>query len=221
MAEKKKNVIYTTPAGIAVFPWITQPDTKFKAEGEYSTKLRLPKDEAGDLLALIEGAANEAFEDAKKHIEKEAKTPKDAKIRLSKLKEPIIPFKTALDDEGNETDDVELVFKMKAYVVPKNGGKPFTQKPKVFDAKGKEMTGVAIYGGSKIKVAFQLNPFYTAIGAGVTLRLVAVQVLELVTGGGNAGSFGFGEEEGYEYDGSAASEEKADEEESIDCGGEF
>lgn len=31
----------TTPFGEAIYPKLTEPDTKFKAEGEYSTKLRI------------------------------------------------------------------------------------------------------------------------------------------------------------------------------------
>jgi len=54
-----------------------------------------------------------------------------------------------------------------------------------------------------VKVAFQLNPFYTAqIGAGIGLRLKAVQVIDLIEPqGGSASSYGFGEEDGYEFDG--------------------
>ena len=58
--------------------------------------------------------------------------------------------------------------------------------------------GTPIYGGSVVKVAGEFNPFYTQqVGVGVQLRMNAVQVIELVQGGGSSGdSFGFGGEEG-------------------------
>ena len=72
------------------------------------------------------------------------------------------------------------------------------------DAKGKPLTGeTKVGGGSVIKVSYEVVPYYTAIaGAGVSLRLKAVQIIELkaYSGGGNAESYGFGEEEGFEAD---------------------
>ena len=91
-------------------------------------------------------------------------------------------------------------FKLKAKVTPKQGD-PFEQRPAIFDAKGKPLQEAKIGGGSKVKVAYELIPYYTAIaGAGVSLRLKAVQVIDLVefSGGASADAFGFGEEEGYE-----------------------
>ena len=44
-----------------------------------------------------------------------------------------------------------------------------------------------------------------AIGAGITLRLRAVQIICLVESGGTAESFGFDEEEGYAADAETAS----------------
>ena len=90
---------------------------------------------------------------------------------------------------------------MKARVKPKNGDE-FEQAPKLFDAKQNELDRkkVSVWGGSKMKVNFEVVPYMAAAtkSAGITLRLRAVQVIELVSGGGgNAESYGFGEEEGY------------------------
>ena len=63
-----------------------------------------------------------------------------------------------------------------------------------FDPKDK-----IIWGGTEAKVAYQIIPYFVgSIGAGVSLRLKAVQILSLVTGEGNASSFGFKEEQGFE-----------------------
>jgi hypothetical protein len=107
-----------------------------------------------------------------------------------------------MDSEGNETGNLVFNFKLKASGKTREGVE-FTQAPKLYDAKGNPLpAGTKIGGGSTIKVAFEINKFYTAtVGAGVSLRLKAVQVLDLKTWeGGNAASFGFGVEEGFERD---------------------
>jgi hypothetical protein len=80
----------------------------------------------------------------------------------------------------------------------------------VFDAKGSMMAKHNIYGGSVVKVngsaAFYDSP---SIGAGVTLRLRAVQVIEYVEGSSGAGKFGFGEEVGFTADESVAVNDEA------------
>jgi hypothetical protein len=72
----------------------------------------------------------------------------------------------------------------------------------LFDAKGKPLSkDIKIGGGSKMKVSYEILPYYTAIaGAGISLRLKAVQVIDLVeySSGGSGESYGFGKEDGYE-----------------------
>jgi hypothetical protein len=107
------------------------------------------------------------------------------------------------DDEGNETGEVAFTFKRKASGVNKKTGKPWVAKVPLYDAAGKpvDRTKVQVWGGSEIKVAFELNPFYTdLVGAGVSLRLVGVQIIKLVSGGERtAESMGFSAEDGYTY----------------------
>ena len=95
----------------------------------------------------------------------------------------------------------ETKFKTKAKVTMRSGDS-FDQKVALFDAKGKPLVNPPnVGGGSKIKVSYQVVPYYTAtVGAGLTLRMKAVQILKLVeyTSGANASSYGFKEEDGYE-----------------------
>lgn len=179
---KPKNERFTTPAGIAGYPYLTKPDTKFNPDGEYKVDLTLPSESANDIVTFLDERHQAAVEKAKK--ENPGK----------KIKEGNLPYDTA------ETGDVKVKFKLKAKGKTK-AGEEFTQKPALFDAKGKPLSDVSVGSGSKIKVAYECVPYYTAIaGAGVTLRLKAVQVIDLkeYTGGAGAGAYGFGEEEGYE-----------------------
>lgn len=205
MAQPKLPML-KTPAGIAIYPHLNKPDTRFNPEGQYQVKLRIPSEEAKDLISAIDAVIDEEVAKAKKENPKKA-------VKLATK-----PYAVALDDEGNETDEFIFSFKAKAVLSLKDGNKiPVTVK--LFDAKG----GVfpqedTIWGGSKLKIAFNAAPFNTAMaGIGASLRIKAVQVIDLVTGGGgNASSFGFGEEEGYVATAKTVETEDADAEETAD-----
>ena len=48
------NNYYTSPRGKASYPKLQKPDTKFNAEGIYSTKLVISKEDAAEFIARIE-----------------------------------------------------------------------------------------------------------------------------------------------------------------------
>lgn len=188
--SKEKNIRYVTPAGIAQYPRLTKPDTKFNPDGEYKVKLEIRDPaEAAKLTAFLDEQFDLAVAKAKK--ENPGK----------KIKTGDVPYHT---DE--ETGTVIVNFKLKAKVTPKKGD-PFEQKPAIFDAKGKPLKDANIGGGSKLKIAYEIVQYYTAIaGAGISLRLKAAQVIDLVeyTGGAGADAYGFGEEDGYEAEDNSA-----------------
>ena len=187
--SKAKNPRYVTPAGIAQYPYLSKPDTKFNPDGEYKLKLEIPGDQAQDIVTFLD----------EQHEAAQAKAKKENPGK--KIKEGTCPYEVD-DDSGKVT----VSFKLKAKVTPKNGD-PFEQRPALFDAKGKPLQDVNVGGGSKVKVAYELVPYYTAIaGAGVSLRLKAVQVIDLkeYSGGASADAFGFGEEDGYEAEDNSA-----------------
>lgn len=205
MAEKKKNnnVRITTPKGVAQYPHLTTPDTKFDADGVYSVKLALGADTGEKLAQQIES-----------EIDKSVAAAKEEK-KGTRVKRADAPYQ--YDEEKNE---YVFNFKLKAKGKTKSG-EEFTQKPVIFDAKGKPVEkALKIGGGTVMKVSAEIVPFFTAlVGAGVTLRLRAVQVIELHEFGGsrNAEDFGFEEEEGFSDDDDAPtverefSDEEADE----------
>jgi hypothetical protein len=174
-----------TPAGIAIYPHLTQPDTKFNAMGEYKVSLSVTEEEAAPITAKID----EVMEEAQGMIPP-GKRPK--------IQEP--PYYNELDDEGQETGRVIFKFKMKAKVNTKDG-RTIEMSPKLFDAQGTLMTDVdSIWGGSTLRISSDLVPYYVAaVGAGVSMRLKAVQIIELKTGGGgaDAANYGFEATEGF------------------------
>ncbi len=188
--SKEKKPRFTTPAGIAQYPRLNQPDTKFNPDGEYKVKLEItnPSD-----VATLSAFLDEQVEKSLKLATKENPG--------KKIKQGDAPYEV---DE--DTGKMVVNFKLKAKVKTKSG-EEFEQRPALFDAKGKPFNDVNVGGGSKIKVAYEVIPFYTAlVGASISLRLKAVQVIDLVeySGGASADSYGFGEEEGYEAEDNSA-----------------
>ena len=59
MSQKKQT--FRTPAGVAIYPWLNEPDTQFDAQGKYKVSLRMKPDEAQDLVKSVKEAASEAF----------------------------------------------------------------------------------------------------------------------------------------------------------------
>lgn len=215
-AKKPKSPTGTTPVGVAVYPRLNQPDTKFNAAGTYSVKLVLSAEDAAPLMEAIEKVADEAYENAKASLEaklEEAKAAEKPKVKkkLEKLEKGDLPFAPEYDDEGNETGNFVFSFKTNASYVDKKTKKTVQREVTMFDAKGKKLEGKkrpSIWGGSKLSVAYMLSDFYNAAtdNAGCSPRLNAVQIVELVSGsGGNAASYGFGA-----HDGGYESEDGAD-----------
>ncbi|BCS53327.1 DUF2815 domain-containing protein [Geobacter sp. SVR] len=208
MSESKKPKVprFTTPKGTASFCWLKKPDTKFKPDGEYSVCLSIPAAEAAPLIAILEPIFEEAYaaqcEGFNKKMD-DAKGPQKAKMKAKGEIKRGDFYTPEYDDNGDETGNLIFRFKMAAQYKKKDSEEVVKMSPQVFDAKGTKLKSIPnIGGGSQIKVNFSPTGYYTDAShqAGITLRLNAVQIIELVEfgGGGNAGSYGFGAEEGYE-----------------------
>lgn len=206
--KKPKLVRGVTPKGIAVWPHLNTPD-EYKGVKSYKTGLLLEADDAANLIAKITEATEKSLADTREALENQAKAGKtgQAKAKARKALEELTvgyPYEDAVDDDGEPTGKTMFKFKAKAEFEDK---KTRTTKPitiPIFDAKGKT-THVAIWGGSEIRVAYALVPYYVASAnvCGVSLRIEGVKVINPVTGGAgrSADSLGFGEEEeGYEAD---------------------
>lgn len=202
MAEKKaKRPSFTTPKGTFKFPRLNEPDTKFNSAGEFSVKLVLSKDEAQpliDKLKPLHDAANKAGKDAFKAMDAAAKK----KAEKAGKKYTLNGFYTEeVDEDGEETGNIEFNFKRTASGTVKKTGKAWSVKSiPMFDAKGKVIK-VNPWGGTVGKVSFSVSEYFIpgTLAAGIKLGLEGVQILELVEGGQkSAKSLGFGEEEGYD-----------------------
>lgn len=190
MAKKEVFII----RGRAIWPHLHAPDKKFKKEfGEFRIKVAVPEADAQAHIERIESLAREKFAEAKKEFEAKNKGKTFEKQKAGKFADK--PYQ-----EGDGEDAGMVIFNVKA---PAGGKKKdsdeiYTRQIAVFDAKRQPLPkGTRVGGGSEVKVAYSLNPFATAIGVGVSIRLEAVQVLDLKTFERDAKSYGFEEEEGF------------------------
>lgn len=179
----RKHLKITTPVGIAVFPRLNEPDTQFDKDGLYNVILRLPSDIAKETISKITGV----FKENLKNIKEE---------KGKKVKEAPLPIKNVEDEDGSPTGEVDIKFKLRA--IGQKDGQKWEQRPALFDSSGKPLSET-IGGGSTIKIGAEVVPYYTStVGAGVTLRLKAVQVIKLVEFSSvGFESWGFSEEEGF------------------------
>jgi Single-stranded DNA-binding protein, Bacteriophage T7 len=157
--------IHQTPAGIAQDPWLTTPDTQIDARGQYKVTLLLPIERTQSLIALVDNALAQSLAQAKNDDPARAKRIKPTANK---------PYNKVMEEDGKETGAVSFRFGLLAKFTNKQTGQTLIHRPDLFDAKCRPLdpTKIDIGGGSTIKVAFEMLPFYMSLlGAGVSLRL--------------------------------------------------
>ena len=211
------NVKYpkvTTPRGVAIWPRLNTPDTKFNAAGKYEAKIAIDGDDPAlaklreQVEAMIEAKYAEQVAEVTQKLTDQGKKGliKKAVDRITKVS----PFKAEEDPEtGDETGRITIKASMTASGISKKTGKPWQRKPTIFNGKGVAIKNPPqIGGGSVLKLFVELFPYYAANDAtvGASFRLEAAQVIQLVSfGARDAASCGFGEEEdGDDFNDAAA-----------------
>ena len=201
-AQKKIQIV--TPRAVAVYPWLKSPDTKFNADGEYKVTLKIGSNEAAPLIEKIDETINQYQK------EQSNKDPKVGRYSANP------PYEEEVDDQGNLTGNYLFRFKQKAKINTKDG-RSIDMKIALYDAQ-RTPTDVMIGGGSELKVAATIWPYVlpTTKSVGVSLRPSAVQILSLVSVGGNKMASLFEDEEGFgaSNDNAAPSD---DDEEDVDA----
>jgi hypothetical protein len=176
----------TTPVCKFQYPKLIEPETKFNPEGVYKVTAVLDAADATDIADQLDQLLNRHKESLK-------------------VQAPSQKFKLADLPYGYEDIDGKPCFliktKMKAKGIDRDG-RAWSSAPALFDAKGRAVKDreslKGMWSGTVGKISFEACPFHqAAIGAGITLRLKAVQIISLIEGGGSAEGYGFGEEEGW------------------------
>lgn len=214
MAKRKQLI---TPVAPAKYTHLNKPDTKWKAEGEFSVSLVMDPDEpevkalTKELDALAQAAleaGQEQFDEAK------GKTLADWKKRG--ITEPTLnlPYEDEYDEEGEPTGNIVMRFKTGASFKDRKTGKQVDKIVPFIDGQGVMIPRAKrplVYGGSELRVAFTTGNVFIPKDAAVFLGMYLnqVQIVSLQTGGG-ASAFGavegsdFSEADLEEYEGNAS-----------------
>jgi len=170
MSKRQEYPRMTTQPVQVVYPWIRTPDFRFDKTGVYSLTWRMSEEDAQPLI---------------KELRLNLKTYLDemrAKGEISKNFALSWPYKPEKNDKEEETGFVYFRAKQAALITDAKG-QTYSKKIQVYDSKAQLLADIPpIYAGSKVKVNFSVIPWFKADKAGVTLRLIAVQILELAPG---------------------------------------
>jgi hypothetical protein len=198
----------TTPVGVAVYPHLTKADTKWKAEGEYRSKLKYDSKIGTGLIDVLQPYADKAFEEYKTLLEDAGK-----KAKIKSLTKAALPIKPEVDEEGDETGNYILNTKRVASGTSKKSGDTWYSTITLADSKGKVVGMVSadpakkkrqpklsIWSGSELRVIGHVMGWYHAKDneVGISVEIAGVQIKKLVSGGdGNVEFEAMDDEDGW------------------------
>tara|TARA_E500000081_G_scaffold5106_1_gene5756 strand:+ start:2297 stop:3037 length:741 start_codon:yes stop_codon:yes gene_type:complete len=209
----KAKIFRTTPVGVAVYPHLLDHDEyQLKQNGVYQCNTKLLLDpsvpEVKKFVSDIDSLVDQAFEAGKKNLKRDwEKATGNAKAKIKTAKEGLekySPYDDEVDEEGEPTG--KLLFKMKTTVrgTDKKTGKDWKREVPIFDSSsgkiiGEDRNQLKLWGGSKIAISTQAVPFVQPgiKKAGISLRIAAVQVVEIAGAERSADQYGFGQHEGF------------------------
>lgn len=160
-----------TPKGVAIWPKLTSPDTKFNPLGVYQVDLAVPFEEAEGFMKKL----------AAIHKDHTGKVPAKAENTMWKME---------IDEEtGDETGRV--IFKCKIKNIQRKDGTVWDRKPVLWDAKGNRIQNVNMGSGTVMRLKISVYAWMASGKKGVSLQPLQVQVIELkeFTGGGESFAF--------------------------------
>jgi hypothetical protein len=164
----------TTPVGVAKWPHLVNVDPHESYGGDYSVQLLLDNEsaEAQEFVAKIEQLRDEMHKQMQANMG-----------RKKPWNTPHFPVTDDLDQDGNESGFYSVKLKSKGSY--ERGGQTIERKVSFFDASGQKIGNPAqAFGGevpmgSKIAAAIQVAPYQSGANFGVSLRIEAIQVIEL------------------------------------------
>lgn len=171
-----------SPVLTAVHPWLNRPDTKFNADGVFTSGGKGSGQPAEDFAAFLDAQAQDAFD---AYMEEKGIPQKDRK-KWSVY----VPYERLEDDDGNPTGEIQFEFKQNATLKSRDG-EEIKVKIALKDSADNDLNK-PIFGGSRLR--FKYSPRAIVMTGlkqvGVRLDFAAVQVIELAEGKGGGGGFG-------------------------------
>jgi hypothetical protein len=195
MARKQQ---YFTPIAVFKYCHLNKPDTRYKAEGEYSVNVLLDKDDPAvqNFLEKIEAQVADQQRDAEEAFSS-ASPKQKAKWKKDGITAPIIVdfYEDELTEEGEPTGNIIMKFKTKASFTDRKTGETVKKVVKLSDPKGQVIPHKKrplVYAGTTGRVAFVIGYSFIAENAKsfMSFYLNEAQIVDLVSGGGGSSAFG-------------------------------
>ena len=166
-----------SPVAVASFPKILEPDAKF---GSPAYSVGLVFDPSDPAFKALESDILKAHGEAVKYAEENAPKTRDNKGNVKPLAVVDPPISVQLDRDKNPTGKMVVKFKLNAAFKDRKTGAERLRPLPVYNGKAQPWPkNVEVGGGSRLRVYYDVSPFYTAgIGVGVSLRMSAVVVVE-------------------------------------------
>lgn len=191
MSKESISKNYTPETAITVgYVNVFEPSTKFDKDGVYQLNALISAKEGKKIRKICEETLDSQYEKFRKNSKKMDITACVPYVEVEK------------DDKGciiKETPDPEgryiLKTKNKAYIRDGEIG----QRIPVFDSKLKPVKNLKFGAGSKVKLGISIEGYSSNLGTGVTIKLKAVQILEVQGFNTHKAEDFFTEEEGFEY----------------------
>lgn len=175
-----------TMSATAVYPRLVHPDVKYDKLGQYKADIRVPIEEAKELMSEL----------ANVYKEWTGKAPS---------KDDNYMWKMETDKDGESTDHV--IFKIRVKNKMNKDGDLWDRRPKLFFRNAEDRTD-KVGGGSTIKVQFEVY-CWNAEKKGVSLQPMSVLVEEVIVQKAE-NPFGEGEEADFDKYIQSQSEENND-----------
>ncbi len=174
MAKQEKFIV-TTPVAEIGYAWLRKPDTAFNKEGDYKADFFLTQEEAVNFCKMIES-------DPRAMVKGRA-----AKLKGTKV-DGMIKFKSKQHAQIKKKvpgkDDEIIHIQPKLFYIVDGATVPYPEDAPV------------PYGGSKGELELEVVPF-EGFGGGLSLRLRAIRLHEVVSGGTGGGGAWADTPEGY------------------------
>lgn len=101
----KQKLTFTTPKGVAMYPWLNKADFQFDAAGQYKVNIRVTHEDGKALADAAKAAAQEAFgakaKDAKMPFKKDEDTGDMIIVTKSKFKPKFVDSTGQMISENN------------------------------------------------------------------------------------------------------------------------
>lgn len=209
MARKELKK-FTSPVGIYKYPALIEPDfgtDEFpNKDGAFKTGLMFDEGgpEALEMIKMLQPEWDAAKAAAEEEFANLKPKQKDA-LAAKNITEPVMnPMYSRVYDRETEepTGQIEFKFKRKySGIRKKDNSKWFAQRPAMYDARLNLIPkNIPIWGGTKGSIRFEVSPYFIPASgaAGISLKLLGGQVIELVTRGAvqSAESMGYTAQEG-------------------------